>query len=317
MKRRIGLALLTLAGLTVAGGVPWPPRGTRVEGRDSLFTLPDGRRLAWAEYGDPRGTPIVYLHGTMSSRLEPLCWLPPDLKGVRLIAVDRPGYGLSDAQTAGSLLEFAGDIRALVDHLGITRFRIIGASGGGPFAMAVARSLKDRVDRLSLVCAVAPGDLEGGWKNVPDWAPDSRRLQLLAMVYSTLGRAVLRWLPDGALALLFGRLGRLPAVDRACLDYPAIRAHGRSVPLEGIGRSSAGLHYDLRVIFFVRSGFQLSEIDCPADVWWGEQDPSVSRGMTLAIMAGLRHAVPHLMPGDGHLSLVPRNAVAILAAASN
>jgi pimeloyl-ACP methyl ester carboxylesterase len=67
---------------------------------DNLIDLPDGRKLAYAEYGKPDGHPILHFHGSMSSRLEPLFFGDDLLNhyGLRFIALDRPGMGQSDFQ---------------------------------------------------------------------------------------------------------------------------------------------------------------------------------------------------------------------------
>jgi len=109
---------------------------------DTVLALADGRRLGYAEFGDPSGAPCLYFHFSPGSRLEPAAvfsgvrqaWL----RGVRLVSADRPGFGLSDRQPARTLLDWPGDIAALADHLGIDRFAVLGASGGGAYALACA-----------------------------------------------------------------------------------------------------------------------------------------------------------------------------------
>ena len=102
--------------------------------------LADGRRLAYDDVGDPDGRPIVYLHGCPDSRLT----RHPDdsiaaRAGVRLIAVDRPGYGSSDPPADWTLESVAGDVAALVDHLGIDQCAALGWSSGGPVRARLAR----------------------------------------------------------------------------------------------------------------------------------------------------------------------------------
>jgi pimeloyl-ACP methyl ester carboxylesterase len=67
--------------------------------------LRDGRMLGFAEYGVPTGVPIVYFHGWPSSRLEPYAVREVCVQlGVRMIAADRPGFGLSDFQPGRTIL---------------------------------------------------------------------------------------------------------------------------------------------------------------------------------------------------------------------
>ena len=84
--------------------------------RNTTITLPDGRRLGCAEYGDPDAMPVLYCHGFPSCRLEP-SMLP--VSGIRLIALDRPGYGLSDPLPGRTLLDWPRDVAAAADALGL------------------------------------------------------------------------------------------------------------------------------------------------------------------------------------------------------
>ncbi|MCG8093020.1 MAG: alpha/beta hydrolase, partial [Candidatus Thiodiazotropha endolucinida] len=102
-----------------------------------LVKLPDSRHLAYAEYGDPEGVPAIYLHGFPGSRLEARLFdLPARQHGLRVIAPDRNGLGLSDPKPGRRLIEWAVDVEALADNLKLERFFLIGISGGGPYALA-------------------------------------------------------------------------------------------------------------------------------------------------------------------------------------
>ncbi|MEA2473204.1 MAG: hypothetical protein QOE06_1119, partial [Thermoleophilaceae bacterium] len=127
-----------------------------VEGAQTLV-LGDGRRLAYEQFGDPGGEPLVFLHGWGDSRLT----RHPDdsiarALGVRLITVDRPGAGGSDFQPGRRLLDWPADVAALADSLGIRRFAVLGWSGAGPHAAACAHALPERVTRLGIACGFAP-----------------------------------------------------------------------------------------------------------------------------------------------------------------
>jgi len=106
-------------------------KATARPGADATITLADGRILAHCEWGDPSGSPVLLVHGAPGSRL--LC---PDedataVAGVRLLTVDRPGYGGSNARPDPSLLGWADDVQALADRLGLERFAVVGFSAGG------------------------------------------------------------------------------------------------------------------------------------------------------------------------------------------
>ena len=119
-----------------------------------VIVLPDGRRLGYLIVGE--GKPVVYFHGTASSRLEvKLLTELAHRAQLQVISVDRPGYGLSTFLPPKSLCDFAGDINFLVDHLGIERFGVIGWSGGGAFALVYAALFPERLTRALVVGAPA------------------------------------------------------------------------------------------------------------------------------------------------------------------
>lgn len=118
--------------------------------------LPDGRRLDTWVGGDPCGPPVVYFHGTPAGRLQAaLGEGAARRQGVRLVAFSRPGYGgSSDAPT--TLASVAGDTALVADRLGLERFACLGASGGGPFALAAAAVLTERVTAVGVVAGIGP-----------------------------------------------------------------------------------------------------------------------------------------------------------------
>src|SRR3990172_1314809 len=103
--------------------------------------LPDGRKLAYAEFGPPDGHPVLYFHGAPSSRLEPLFLGDAELVrlGLRVIAPDRPGMGGSDFQPGRGFSHWPADVVALADALGLGKFGVFGVSGGGGYVSACAR----------------------------------------------------------------------------------------------------------------------------------------------------------------------------------
>lgn len=137
-----------------------PVREDRDE--ENSFTLPSGRTIGYARYGvaDSAHPPIIYSHGYPSSRTEAAMW-SKDLfsSGLRLIAVDRPGYGLSTQLekpvSERNVLDFATDIQSVADHLKITQFHVMGLSGGGPTAFATGYLMPERILSVIVVAGFA------------------------------------------------------------------------------------------------------------------------------------------------------------------
>ena len=116
--------------------------------------LSDGRQLGFAEYGDLKGYPVIALHGTPGSRI----WFETDdpiskKLGIRLITLDRPGYGLSDQMKNRTIIDFVNDVSELLNSLDIDRYSVLGVSGGGAYALALA-SQDQRIQRTALIASV-------------------------------------------------------------------------------------------------------------------------------------------------------------------
>ncbi|KAL9125260.1 MAG: hypothetical protein Q9217_005508 [Psora testacea] len=143
------------------------PRPSTSTARDTqTVTLPDRRTLSYAEYGPATGYPVLYFHGYPSSRLEagPVAYLAAR-RGLRLIAPDRPGFGLSTFQPGRKITSWPADVSLLASHLGLTRFAVLGGSGGGPYALACAQALPHTQMSAVGVLAGAP-PWEAGTKEV-------------------------------------------------------------------------------------------------------------------------------------------------------
>lgn len=158
--------------------------------QNQIFTLPDGRRLGYAEYGDPTGIPLLYFHGYPACRLEayPLEDMARRQK-VRLIALDRPGFGLSTSQPNRIILDWPTDVSNFAKGMQISRFAVIGVSGGGPYALACAHTFTKR--RLMGV---------GLFASAPPWAAGAYHMSVYRRVMSLMAS---HW-PGGLQALLNG-----------------------------------------------------------------------------------------------------------------
>ncbi len=119
--------------------------------------LKDGRRLGYIEVGDPHGKPVLHFHGTPGCRLDVL--FADDFaaqNGIRFIGLDRPGMGLSDFQPRRRLLNWSDDVIQLADALKLDRFAVQGVSGGGPFALACAYAIPQRLTACGVIVGMGP-----------------------------------------------------------------------------------------------------------------------------------------------------------------
>jgi pimeloyl-ACP methyl ester carboxylesterase len=289
----------SLTGAISSGTIDLGPLSSTSDLEGRRYRLPDGRNLAWCERGDPAGSVVFAFHGLPGSRLQ----VHPDesiayAARARVIHVDRPGWGLSDAQPARRIGDWPTDIGMLADHLRIERFAIAGVSGGGPFAAACAAQLGDRVIRTAIISGVGPPPTMSGAKN---WA---------VRVGFRAARSI-PWalsLPLAASALVGARAPgffvdrlteTLPACDRKILRQPAIRA----MLTRDLGEAFRNGHHaflqDLRLE--ARPwGVAFDGISCPVALWHGSADTIVPLRATQAMAALVPNATVRIFPEAGH-----------------
>src|SRR5919202_540535 len=200
----------------------------RAQTDDHRLQLDDGRTIGYATWGDPEGTVVFFAHGTPGSRgdryysLDDPEWLRQ--QRLRVIGVDRPGYGYSDPWPEASLLDCAEDFVRVADHLGIERFAALGGSSGDPCAITLGVLAPERVRRVVIVSGVGmfdrPEGLEGMREdNVAEFKMAMDSPEELAAALGEVAKA-LREDPEGSLAAF---AAGLPEVDRRMLEQPDLR----------------------------------------------------------------------------------------------
>ena len=278
------------------------PEMDHVMGRlDRRIRLRDGRWLGFAEYGDPQGTPLFAFHGTPGSRLMALAaHLPAQASGVRLVAPDRPGFGLSSRRAGRRIGDWPDDVAELADALGIGRFGVVGVSGGGPYALACAWRMPARLSMVGSVSGLAPLGMARGRPRLP--GQDHAALELIRFA-PWLGRSLMTL---GGLAWqrfpvrMHQRLVALcPPADRAVLEQPAV---ARSLTMglqEAFRGGSGGAAEELRL--FVRPwGFALQEITVPVHIWHGARDKLVPCAAAKRLAAALPDCRLEIIADGGH-----------------
>jgi pimeloyl-ACP methyl ester carboxylesterase len=129
---------------------------------EQRVTLKDGRALGFAEYGDPKGEPMLEFHGCPSSRLEARNYDEAGKKlGVRVIGVDRPGFGISTFVKGYRIVDWPADVIEFADALGLNRLSVAGISSGSPYALACARFIPERLHGCSVVSGLPPLTVNG------------------------------------------------------------------------------------------------------------------------------------------------------------
>lgn len=265
-----------------------------------------GRRLAYEEFGDPAGSPLVHCHGWGDSRLtrHPDDSIAAGL-GVRLLTLDRPGAGGSDPDPDRSLSSWVNDVVELVDSTGIDEFAVSGHSGGGPHALAVAAAIPRRVTRAAVVCGWAPVDRPGGLDGVRS---DVRWLIRLGRrapwaVRCLLGSAPKQYRKDPERAFAKQFANAMPECDKDVLADPAIKANILDGATESVRQGAEGLVQEALLLFARPWDIDLAAIISPVDLWYGADDTLTPPQMGQWLEGHLADAELRVAPAQGHLVL--------------
>ncbi len=255
-------------------------------------TLPDGRVLAYEEYGVPTGFPVLSFHGGLSSRLDAApAHEAAVAKGVRLISPDRPGMGLSTYQPSRRLTDWPADVKALTESLGMKRFAVMGWSAGGPYAAICAAKMGDRVTAAALLSSAVPLDLYGTTRGLTF---EDRTLLFLSRRTPWLASALMKVsIVNASNARLFRAVMRsFPPADRTVLTEWGPPDHALAFVREALRQGTQGCVQDYR-IFGDPWGFSLEEITDPGPHLGGCRRSDRATGLPRLPQA------PH-SPGFGH-----------------
>jgi pimeloyl-ACP methyl ester carboxylesterase len=264
--------------------------------KDSQVKVGDGRELAFTDIGDPDGACIFFFHGAPMSRLH-LAGLEEQFaaQGLRVVAPDRPSYGRSSPQPGRSMADWPQDVAALADVLGIDRFLVAAHSSGGPYAVACAALLPERVTAGAVVAGVTDMAWPGAWDG---YVEDEIQIMHESDETAAIAWCTERYGADGS-GFLAAEPFEFPEPDLAVLDDEMFV----QALIEAFRQGVTGYAQDVHV-----QGrpwpFDPSLITAPMEVIHGELD-------TLLPLAHSRHTaevIPsstfRMLPGHGHLSIL-------------
>jgi pimeloyl-ACP methyl ester carboxylesterase len=280
--------------------------------RDRSVRLANDLEVSYLEVGPPSGRPVLYLHGTPSSRMEasgPLGAVATEL-GLRLLAPDRPGYGGSTC-TRYTVRDYPRHVAAFLDAVDVGELGVVGVSGGGRYTCACAASLGSRVSRTALVASTAPADLQGVRRT---WSREDRQLYRLAVYAPWLLRTLLaatarrvradpRRVPE-----LFGKL---PTEDRVVLDRPEVRELLAATMTEAFRQGTRGAVHDLGLEARPWD-VDLRTIATDVEIWHGRKDTLVPIAQGEALAREIPTATMRVLSDDGHISLRVDHIASIL-----
>jgi pimeloyl-ACP methyl ester carboxylesterase len=267
---------------------------------DGRLTLADGRVLAWRWWGAAGGTPVLRLQGTPASRLirNPDPSIQSDL-GVRYLMADRPGYGGSTRKPGRCVADVTDDLVALLDAQGLDRVPVMGTSGGGPHALAIAARHPDRVSAVSVVVGAAPlvqaeieqlvgvnaggyAAAQKGWPALHDYLVPIRE----------------RLLGDAGMQ---GVLHDAPPADRAIMESPAWQRLSRENLAESLRQGAEGWADESLALNF-NWDFDPRDVKATVTWWHSEDDKNAPLSAARRVAAQLRSLDMHIWHDEGHFA---------------
>ncbi len=274
---------------------------------ERTVTLPDGRAMCYAEFGDPRGVPVFFFHGLPSTRLSgAMIDAGATAAGVRLIAPDRPGVGQSDDEPNRTFLSWPDDLAALADAMGLARFGVMGISGALPYVCACLIKLPDRIMGAAIVSGLGPLDVPGVMEGMNR---ETKTLYKMALRSPRLGRMWMRMFATAARTspnLVYRQqMSYLPDVDRIYFEPEEMQELRRRDLDEAfrLGPAAASHEAQLHVTDW---GFELADVTAPVLLWVGEEDRHHPIAMGRYLAEALPACTPIFVPGLGAFGFIDR-----------
>ena len=272
-----------------------------------LLRLADGRQLSYAEYGAPHGVPVLYFHALNGSRLELLMHADRLRElGVRLIAMDRPGFGHSSFAERRDYREFTADVRALLDDLQIGQAHVLSASAGSAHALHAAWALPERIRSVHCTAVVPPigyilasdspstlnSMMNQFFRLVPSLLRPAMELALFGQTVETLLRSMTAARQNNAFSLT--------EADVAYINAPEHLPYFVASMMESLRQGARAFAME-SVLINQAWSIDLREITVPVHLWHGSLDGLVPTDMVTAFAKALPNAKLTVLDGDTHL----------------
>ncbi|WP_157391941.1 alpha/beta fold hydrolase [Nocardia terrae] len=266
-----------------------------------------GATVGGMECGDRDGFPVLAFHGAPGCHVEGVAFadVPAAEVGIHLIAIDRPGMGMSELAPREQVVDFAETAAAIADRFHIDKFGVLGASAGGPYALATACQLPDRVSKAIAVSSVAPFDSKPATKGAGGVKPAAgllilRRFPWLARPVSARLSKVVR--TDRGLEAMIKKMS--PA-DRARIEKDGrLRNQLGENIRTAFDTGSRGVALDFQLLFARPWGFDPADIAVPVEIWHGDADGNVPVQDGRRLANTIPDSKYEEVPGAGHLLFV-------------
>jgi len=284
--------------------------------KKNIVQLHDGAVVAFQEYGDPNGTPVIFCHGWPSSRtMAQLTDEAARALGGRIISPDRPGISGSSMQFDRKLSDWPRVAEQLVDNLGIDEFRILAISGGAPYAYATAVAMPERVRAIAVVGGVIPfAELKDFKGLLPLYrlmlAFYRKRPQQLRQMFHLVRPFLSVRTPIRLRPVLLKMLLLRPCDAASLRDDAAFEAIFESQRRAWRG-SAEGIMIDAQ-IYAQPWGFAVEDVRVPVRLWHGTEDRAFAVRLAEELANRFPNCKARFIENEGHYSLPIRHMHEIL-----
>lgn len=270
--------------------------------KEQHILLKDNRKLGFSEFGNKEGYPILYCHGSQSSRLEMHYDMSFAIQNnLRIITIDRPGHGISDFNPTGSILDFAKDVKQLTEYLGIEKFSIAGMSAGSPFALGVAFLFPGNVCKAGIISGFAPFSAS----NKKHLSKEVKMMLTFAKTFPFVLKILLKiqvkQLNKNPKKALHGFLKIMSPPDQEILKNNLVMEIIENMFKEAFRNGSKGVAYEISNLLVRKWEFQLDKIQVPVTFWQGENDNNVPLAWAENMTNKIKGANLIKYPKEGHL----------------
>jgi pimeloyl-ACP methyl ester carboxylesterase len=268
---------------------------------EGTLELSDGRSLGYAEYGPSDGDPLFFFHGTPGSRYTRV----PETSvlhehGIRQVTLERPGFGRSTFDPDRELLDWPADVCEAADALGWERFAVFGGSGGGPFVLACAARIPERLTRVGVVGGMGPLDAPGatdGMELRNRIGFTLAKVPLLLRPFLWLRIRKIRKDTDG---FIDAWADSAAAPDQRILQRPGVRAVFKQNFPEAVRQGTRGPLHETRLLASAW-GFDPVDSTIHVDLYHGSRDAFTPESMVRYVADRIPSCTVHLYPEEGHL----------------
>lgn len=262
-----------------------------------------GRSLAYAQMGQQDGTPVFSFHGVPGSRLDfdhPLIRPVVDGSGVRLIGIDRPGFGGSTHHPHRRYADWPADVLAVANDLGLDRFGILAYSTGGLYAIACALAYPERLTFVGIVSGLGPAE-------TPRFRDGMTKRFVATIRMARRAPSLSRWYLAHTSPEKFSQVfeQNVSPVDRALFREAGVDQMVRDTFAEATRNGPYGLVEDWGLMA-TPSGLKYTAVECPVRLWHGDSDGTVPVHHAEYVASLLPKANLEVLPGVGHFHTPPR-----------